>query len=109
MDEVRVYASGVVLSAGWVAAEYANQSNPATFFTVVPGTTNSGGTPPVVTVVPASLAFGSQTTGTTSSGQSVTVPNTGPGTLTISSVAVTGGNASDFAGTTTCPVSPATP
>jgi hypothetical protein len=37
VDEARVYAKGVVLSSGWVAAEYNNQSNPAAFFTVATG------------------------------------------------------------------------
>src|SRR5258706_232085 len=54
------------------------------------------------------LAFGTQTTNTTSSAQPVTVTNNGPGALTISSVAITGTNAGDFAETTTCPLSPST-
>lgn len=40
LDEIRVYAKGVVLSPGWVAAEYNNQNNPSTFFSVVTGITN---------------------------------------------------------------------
>jgi hypothetical protein len=39
IDEARVYSKGVVLSSGWVAAEYNNQSNPPTFFNVVTGRT----------------------------------------------------------------------
>jgi hypothetical protein len=40
MDEVRVYAKGVLLSPQWVTTEYNNQSNPGTFFTVTTGLTN---------------------------------------------------------------------
>jgi hypothetical protein len=40
LDEIRVYAKGVVLSSGWVAAEYNNQSSPGTFFNVITGLTN---------------------------------------------------------------------
>ena len=39
MDEVRVYAKGVLLSPQWVTTEYNNQSNPGTFFTVTTGLT----------------------------------------------------------------------
>jgi hypothetical protein len=38
-DEVRVYAKGVVLSPGWVTAEYNNQSSPGTFFSIITGLT----------------------------------------------------------------------
>jgi hypothetical protein len=40
MDELRVSASGVVLTQAWVAASYNNQSSPGTFFTVATGLTN---------------------------------------------------------------------
>ena len=39
VDEARVYAKGVVLSSGWVTAEYNNQSNPGAFFTAAIGLT----------------------------------------------------------------------
>jgi hypothetical protein len=42
IDEVRVFAKGVVLSPGWVTASYNNQHSPATFFTVSTGLTNPG-------------------------------------------------------------------
>ncbi|HEV3330984.1 MAG TPA: choice-of-anchor D domain-containing protein, partial [Bryobacteraceae bacterium] len=66
------------------------------------------GVVPVVTLSAPSLSFGNQTTNTTSTSQNVTVTNSGPGVLTISTIAVTGTNAGDFAQTNTCPVSPAT-
>jgi VCBS repeat-containing protein len=59
---------------------------------------------PVVTLSPPSVAFGSQVVGTTSSAQSVTLTNSGPGSLTIASATVS----ADFALATTgtsCPYS----
>lgn len=55
-----------------------------------------------VSVLPLSLTFGPQAIGTTSSPQMVTLTNTGMVTLTISSIGITGANASDFAQTNTC-------
>ena len=66
------------------------------------------GIAPAVTLAPSSLTFSSQPLGSTSGAQSVTLTNSGAAPLTISSVAVTGANAADFAQTNTCPVSPAT-
>jgi len=60
---------------------------------------------PAVTFSPTSLNFGNQTAGTTSSPQMTTLTNTGQGTLTISSIGVTGANASEFAQTNNCPSS----
>jgi hypothetical protein len=54
---------------------------------------------------PAGLAFGNQPVGTTSAVQTVTLTSTGNATLTISSIALTGTNESDFAQTNTCPSS----
>jgi hypothetical protein len=66
------------------------------------------GTAPAVTLSPSSLSFASQTTGTTSAGQTVTLTNSGTGPLTISSIAITGTNATEFAQTNTCPGSSST-
>jgi N,N-dimethylformamidase beta subunit-like protein/HYDIN/CFA65/VesB family protein/centrosomal CEP192-like protein len=63
---------------------------------------------PAASLSPASLSFGPQQVGTTSSGQTVTLTNTGTGPLTISSIGITGTNAGDFGQTNTCPVSPST-
>ena len=49
-----------------------------------------------------SLAFGSQAVGTASTVQTVTLSNTGSGALSITSLTVTGTNASNFAQTNTC-------
>jgi len=56
----------------------------------------------VVSLSPASLAFGNEPVDTTSAGQAVTLTNTGNATLSITSLAPTGTNASDFAETDTC-------
>jgi phosphoesterase family protein/centrosomal CEP192-like protein len=74
------------------------------------GTTSSG---PAVSLSPTSLTFASQTVGTTSAAQPVTLKNTGNASLSISSIAITGTNIGDFAAnfTTTatpCPISPST-
>ena len=63
-----------------------------------------GGPPPApgVSLSPASLTFSSQLVGTTSAAQSVTLTNTGNATLSISGIATTGTNASDFRQTNTC-------
>jgi hypothetical protein len=77
-------------------------------------TDNAGGSPqhvnlagtgigPMGTLNSTSLSFGNQTVGTTSGGKSVQLKNTGNVTLTISSIAISGTNATDFAQTNNCP------
>jgi hypothetical protein len=56
----------------------------------------------VVSLSPASLAFANQSLGTPSAAQTLTLTNTGNAALSITSFAVTGTNASDFAQTNTC-------
>lgn len=76
-------------------------------------TDNAGGSPQSVSLtgtgaVPAvafsatTLGFGSVAVGTSSGAQILTMTNTGNGTLTISSIAITGANIGDFAQTNTC-------
>jgi hypothetical protein len=63
--------------------------------------TGSGQLP--VTLTPATLAFGTQTVGTTSAPKTATVTNNQKITLNITSITITGINASDFSETgTTC-------
>jgi len=57
---------------------------------------------PVVSISPASLTFPNTTQNTTSAPITVTVKNTGNATLNITTVALAGTNASDFAQTNTC-------
>jgi len=57
---------------------------------------------PGVSLNPTSLDFGTVQVGTPSSPQTVTVTNSGSASLTISTIAISGTNASDFAQTNTC-------
>jgi hypothetical protein len=57
---------------------------------------------PVVVLSPASLTFANQSVGTTSGSETITLTNTGIGTLSISSMSLTGANPGDFAETNTC-------
>jgi hypothetical protein len=60
------------------------------------------GTAPVASVSPTSLAFGNVPIDITSSAQTVTLSNTGTATLGITSIGLTGANASDFAQSNAC-------
>jgi hypothetical protein len=63
---------------------------------------NGTGTAPVVSISPTSMTFGSQTVGAPSAPETVTVNNTGNSALSITSITITGANASDFSETDTC-------
>ncbi len=67
----------------------------------VKATFNSSGSP-AVTLTPTSLNFGAVASGVTSPVKTVTLKNSGKATLTITAIAVTGTNISDFPETTTC-------
>lgn len=64
------------------------------------GTGTGGG--PVVVLAPTSMPFGNESVGVVSSPQTATLTNTGNATLTITSLAVTGLNKTDFAQTNNC-------
>jgi hypothetical protein len=64
--------------------------------TVALGGTGTAGPAPILTVTPASLAFGSVAAGFSSGAQRVTATNTGTATLTFSGISVTGPEASQF-------------
>src|SRR5207237_10568239 len=66
------------------------------------------GTAPAVTLNPTSLTFGNQPTNTTSSARTVTLTNSGTAPLAISSIGITGTNASNFAQTNNCPTGSST-
>jgi LEA14-like dessication related protein len=57
---------------------------------------------------PLSLSFAAQVIGTTSTSQTITLTNPQSVGEAITGATITGANASDFAVTTTCPLSPAT-
>jgi|GEM_PF-141678 len=73
-----------------------------------PATVNLSGngiatvTAPVMTVTPASVVFADQQVGTVSSTQTITLTNTGPGDLTITSIALGGTNPTAFNGSNNC-------
>src|SRR6202008_3908286 len=52
---------------------------------------------------PTGLSFGNQNVGKTSGAKGIQLKNTGNAALTISSIAITGTNATDFAQTNNCP------
>jgi hypothetical protein len=65
------------------------------------------GTAPGVTLSPSTLSFGSENVGSATSPQTVTLTNSGSGSLTISNITFTGANPGDFGETNSCPISPA--
>jgi Abnormal spindle-like microcephaly-assoc'd, ASPM-SPD-2-Hydin/Beta-propeller repeat len=67
-----------------------------------PQTATLTGTGTFVSLLPASLSFGNQAVGTTSSPQTVTVANQGNATVNISKISFTGTGAGSFKETTTC-------
>ena len=58
--------------------------------------------PPAVSLSSSNLDFGGQQTGITSAAKTVTLTNSGGATLTISSIAVSGVNSSDFTQSSNC-------
>jgi hypothetical protein len=62
----------------------------------------TGAGTPVVQLSPTSLTFATQLVGTPSASQPVTLTNTGNGTLSITSITITGANPTDFSETNTC-------
>jgi hypothetical protein len=64
---------------------------------------------PAVNILPAALAFAAQAVGTASAPQVVTIRNQGSAALNVSSISITGGDASNFgivpAGSSACPAS----
>jgi sugar lactone lactonase YvrE len=62
----------------------------------------TGVTPPAVSLTSTSLSFGDQVVETTSASQSVTLTNTGGSPMSITSIAVTGTNASSFVFANSC-------
>ena len=76
--------------------------NPATQVVSLTGT-GTAASAPVLKVAPSSLAFGSITNRTTSAAKTVTVSNSGTGSLRINGVSLGGANANQFTQTNNCP------
>jgi hypothetical protein len=86
---------------------FTDDANPTTQTVNLTGT---GVTPPTATLSAGSIGFGNQRVNTTSAAQSVTITNNGGAPLSVTSIAITGTNATDFAfasPATTCPTSTA--
>ena len=88
-----------ILAAACMALAFLTTSCGAGSSAAVPAPAGNG---PVASLSAASLSFGGQAVGTTSAAQTLTLSNNGDATLTITSIAITGTNASDFAQTNTC-------
>ncbi len=87
-----VAVSGTLISAAGVDGSFT--------FSIPPGQQNLVG--PVATLAPASLSLGSITVGTPSAAQTITLTSSGDQALSLSSIAITGANASEFAETNDC-------
>jgi hypothetical protein len=69
-----------------------------------PPVSTSGGTAPSVALNPTTLSFGNQGIGTTSSGKTATITNTGTATLNFTGMTITGDYALGTAPTNPCPL-----
>ena len=104
------YVSATQLTAAILASDVASAgSAPVTVTNPSPGggTSNSAtftinAAAPVAGLSPTTLGFGNQTINTTSAPQTVVLSNTGNAPLTITSITITGTNASSFAQTNKC-------
>jgi hypothetical protein len=96
----RVFASNTV---GLSLGTYPTMTMPSDFSNVAFPSN------PVNSVSPTSLAFGSQLVGTTSAARTMTVTNTGTGTLNLTGIALGGANPSQYAiAGGTCPAGAST-
>jgi hypothetical protein len=95
----RQHVNTTILATACIALAFLTTSCGVGTSAAVPATTGNG---PVANLSAASLSFGSQTVGTTSGAETVTLNNTGKAALSITSIAVTGTDASNFAQTNTC-------
>ena len=86
------YAATATANSGWTMQMVA----------LKPASASSSDPPPDASLSSASLTFASQTVSSTSAAQSVTLSNTGGAALTITSVAISGTDPSDFAETNNC-------
>jgi hypothetical protein len=91
-------ANAVILSTACIALALSITDGSQTVSLSGTGTTAA----PVDGLSPTSLTFASQSVGTPSTPQTVTLSNSGTAAMSITSVALTGTNAGDFAQTNTC-------
>ena len=67
------------------------------------GLVGTAQSPPAIQIAPMSLMFASQSVGTRSAAQQITVANGGGSALAINAISLTGANAGDFSETNNCP------
>jgi len=79
-----------------------DNSNAVTGATQAVSLAGTGVNVPTAVVTPTVIGFGSQNLNTASNALNITVTNSGKAALTIASVALNGGNATDFADTNNC-------
>ena len=96
---VTMYSLGQPYATG--AAASPQYQSRAGFWHAGPGATLVAGVP-AASLSSYAVAFGSQSVATTSPPANVVLTNTGSGSLTISSIAIGGAHAADFARTTNC-------
>jgi uncharacterized repeat protein (TIGR01451 family) len=89
---------------GLLEANLVITDNASSVTQTVPLSGNGVAPAPAVDLDPTSINFGSQTIGTTSAPQAITLSNTGTGPLTITGITATG----EFAQAHNCPISPDT-
>src|SRR2546421_329710 len=101
----RVFASGTIERSWGLANIQSNTFANAGIQKMTANILNNFimGTGPTVALNPTSVSFGNNIVGAKSAAQTVTLSNSGSATLSISSIAITGTNAADFAQTNTCP------
>jgi len=101
-DGANPYAALLLTTSGklYGTAFAGGASSDGIAFEFATGQTETGA--PAVTLSATSLSFGTVEPGATSASQSVTLTNTGTGPLTITSIAVTGADASSFVFANSC-------
>ncbi len=94
--------SGTPTAAGTSAISLSASNSGGTGNATLTLTINSGASTSSVTITPSILSFGNQPVDTTSSALVATLSNSGSAALTISTLGITGTNASNYIETTTC-------
>ena len=107
----QVFSSGTI-QWSWgldnYSANFANAGIGRTTANILDAFSSGGSPAPGVSLSPANLTFAGQKVSTTSAPHATTLTNTGTAPLTISGFGLTGANATDFAQSNDCPLSPAT-
>jgi subtilase family serine protease len=99
--QLSVAASSLQLGANSVTATYSGSGTyPSSVSSIVTVTVTGGA--PTVSLSSTSLSFGDEGVSDTSASQSVTLTNTGASAVAITSIAVTGTNASSFVFANSC-------